>query len=217
MLCRSKKSDFSHEPLQLLTTLAIFASGRGSNARAIVERLDGEPDLEVGLILSNKADAAVLDFARERGIPAHATDRAEFRSAQSVLPVLRKHGIDWIALAGFLWLVPEVLIEAFPGRILNIHPALLPKYGGKGMYGLRVHEAVCAAGEPESGITIHRVDPEYDHGKPVFQARVRLDPADDAAAIAAKVLRLEHRHYPEVLVALMRGKPVPETPPADPA
>jgi phosphoribosylglycinamide formyltransferase-1 len=154
-----------------MTTLAIFASGRGSNARALVHRLEGEDDVQVGLILSNKPDAAVLDFARERGIPTHVTDRTEFRSPASVLPLLRDHGIDWISLAGFLWLVPEVLIDAYPGRILNIHPALLPKYGGKGMYGMRVHEAVKAAGEPESGITIHRVDPEYDRGAPVFTPR----------------------------------------------
>lgn len=195
-----------------MTTLAIFASGRGSNARALVERLEGEDDLRVGLILSNKADAAVLDFARERGIPTHRCTRSEFRSPDSVLPVLKAHGADWIALAGFLWLVPEVLIEAFPGRIVNIHPALLPKYGGRGMYGMRVHQAVKEAREKESGITIHRVDPEYDHGAPLFQARVALEPEDAPETIADKVLELEHRFFPEVMVRLMRQRKVPATP-----
>jgi phosphoribosylglycinamide formyltransferase-1 len=188
--------------------VALFASGRGSNVRAIVERFAREGDVAVALVLANKADAPVLDFARERGIPVHVTDRDEFRSAESVFPVLREHGVDWIALAGFLWLVPEGLIKAFPGRIVNIHPALLPKYGGKGMYGMRVHEAVRAAGDPVSGITIHFVDPEYDHGEPIFRAEVALEPGDSAQAIAAKVLRLEHAHYPEVLLLLMRGLPV---------
>lgn len=187
-----------------MPTLAIFASGRGSNAGAIIECFAHEDDLSIGLILTNSPKAGVLKLAEAHNIPTHVTNRSEFYSTESVLNALHNHQIDFIALAGFLWLVPEVLLHAFPARIVNIHPALLPKYGGKGMFGQKVHEAVKAAGDRESGITIHYVDEQYDNGEPIFQARVTLQPDDSAEAIARKVLALEHHHYPELLTQLMR-------------
>lgn len=198
-------------------SLAIFASGRGSNARAILDRFAGQPDLQVALVLTNKPGAGVLDIAREHGVPTHVTNREEFRSPRSVLPVLERHRIGFVALAGFLWLLPEVLVRAYPGAIVNIHPALLPKYGGKGMYGMHVHRAVHEAGDPASGITIHWVDELYDHGEPVFQARVELHPGDTPEDIAKRVLKLEHAHYPRVLADLLRARaaspPMSENPP----
>lgn len=188
-----------------MPTLAIFASGRGSNARAIINRLASEPDLTIGLILSNSSKAGVLKLAEEHNIPTHITSRSEFYAEGIVLEVLKTHQIDWIALAGFLWLVPEVILKSYPGRVVNIHPALLPKYGGKGMYGHKVHEAVYAAGENESGITIHYADEQYDNGEPIFQAQVELEPTDDAEAIERKVLALEHYYYPELILQLMRN------------
>ncbi len=186
-----------------LPNLAIFASGRGSNAEAIIRRFSKESDHRVALVLSNNPQAGVLDIARENQIPNHVTSRTAFYSQDSVLPVLREHQIDWIALAGFLWLVPQVLIQAYPARIVNIHPALLPKYGGKGMYGERVHQAVAEQGDAESGISIHYVDELYDHGQLILQVRVALAAVDDAETIRNKVLELEHKHYPEVLVQLL--------------
>jgi phosphoribosylglycinamide formyltransferase-1 len=154
--------------------------------------------------VTNSPKAGVLDLAKTHGIPTHVTNRQEFYSEHSIKPQLQQHQVDFIALAGFLWLLPEVLLHAYPAKIVNIHPALLPKYGGKGMYGHHVHQAVKAAGERESGITIHYVDEQYDNGAPIFQARVALEADDDAETIGRKVLALEHRHYPEQLVQLLR-------------
>ena len=190
--------------------LAIFASGRGSNARTIVEHFQDHAEVEVALILSNREDALVLEMATKHGIPTHVTNRAEFRSEESVVPLLQEHQIDWIALAGFLWLIPSALIKAYPKHIVNIHPALLPKYGGKGMYGMNVHRAVKEASENESGITIHLIDEEYDKGEMAFQARVQLAESDSPEDIAAKVLKLEHRFFPMVMEALMTGSEMPD-------
>jgi len=189
-----------------MTTLAIFASGRGSNAAAIIERFTREEELCVGLIVTNSPKAGVLQLAEAHGIPAHVTNRREFYSAQSLLPMLHEHKTDFIALAGFLWLVPEVLLIAFPAKIINIHPALLPMYGGKGMYGQKVHEMVKAAGDRESGITIHYVDEQYDNGEPIFQMSVKLTTTDTSETIASKVLQLEHHYYPEILVQILTNK-----------
>lgn len=190
--------------------LAIFASGRGSNARTIVEHFQDHTEVEVALILSNREDALVLEMAAEHGIPTHVTNRAEFRAEESVVPHLQVLQIDWIALAGFLWLIPSALIQAYPKRIVNIHPALLPKYGGKGMYGMNVHRAVKESAENESGITIHLIDEEYDKGEMAFQARVQLDESCSPEKIAAKVLKLEHRFFPVVIEALMTGLEMPD-------
>lgn len=195
------------------TRLAIFASGRGTNAEAILRRFQVEEGLEVALVLSNRTGAGVLSLAARHGVPSAVCNRAEFYHPDHVPALLQEHQIDWIALAGFLWLIPPQLIRAFPGRIVNIHPALLPKHGGKGLYGMHVHQEVFNAGDKESGITIHRVDEQYDHGDTLFQASVQLLDGDLPETIASKVLELEHLYYPEVLVALMRGQTLPTPPP----
>ncbi len=184
--------------------IAIFASGTGSNARSIIDYFKADPDVRVALVLSNKKDAGVLDIARQHNIPALVINRASFYETEELLDVLAENKIDFIVLAGFLWLAPAYLVRAFPRAIVNIHPALLPKYGGKGMYGMHVHEAVKAAGEQESGMTVHYVNEQYDEGDIVFQARCALSPSDTPADIARKVLALEHRYYPECIARILK-------------
>ena len=177
------------------TRIAIFASGTGSNAASIIEYFKGHQTIKVALVISNREDAGVLDIAQQAGIPSRIVKKAAFADEDLVLATLDEFGIDFIALAGFLLLVPKYLIRRYPYRIVNIHPALLPKYGGKGMYGMHVHEAVKAAGEVESGMTIHFVNEQYDQGAIVLQRRTPIDPDDTAADIARKVLKLEHAFY----------------------
>jgi phosphoribosylglycinamide formyltransferase-1 len=179
--------------------LAIFASGGGSNARRIMEYFKDSDRIKVALVVSNKSDAGVLNIAAEHDIPALVIHRKMFFESEEILPLLEKYRIGFIALAGFFWLVPAYLVRAFPRKIVNIHPALLPKFGGKGMYGHHVHEAVKQAGEKESGPTIHFVNEHYDEGDIIFQARCPLTADDSPEDIARKVLQLEHRHYPEVI------------------
>lgn len=179
--------------------IAIFASGSGTNAERIVTYFREHPSIEVALILSNKADAYVLERARNLGIPVAVFDRQQFRDSDIVLNILKNNRIDFIVLAGFLWLVPNHLLDTFHGRILNIHPALLPKYGGKGMYGMNVHEAVIASGDTESGITIHQVNERYDRGDIVFQARCPVLPGDTPETLANRVHLLEYEYYPIVI------------------
>ncbi|MFT5997656.1 MAG: phosphoribosylglycinamide formyltransferase-1 [Neolewinella sp.] len=181
--------------------LALFVSGTGSNARAIIDRFQAHPEdgVEVVLLVSNKANAGALLMAAERSTPTLVLKRDSFNNSEALLDDLRHFNVDFIALAGFLWLIPAYLVKAFPNRMLNIHPALLPDYGGKGMYGANVHRAVKANGETESGITIHYVNEEYDEGNTVFQAAVRLDPEDTPEKIASRVLRLEHGNYWRVI------------------
>lgn len=188
--------------------LALFVSGTGSNARTIIDRFQAHPEdgVEIALLVSSRANAKALLMAAERGVPTLVLDRREFRETDNLLHDLERFGVDFIALAGFLWLVPAYLVAAFPGRILNIHPALLPDYGGKGMYGANVHRAVKANGETESGITIHYVNERYDEGGVVFQAAVRLDPDDSPEKIAERVLRLEHANYWRVIRELAQGR-----------
>ncbi len=183
--------------------IAIFASGTGSNARKIIEYFKNKPDITVNLVLSNKANAPVLDMAQGHGIDTLTLTRKAFYETEQLLAQLHQYEIDFIVLAGFLWLVPPYLVQAYPRRIVNIHPALLPKYGGKGMYGHRVHEAVKKAGERESGMTIHYVNENYDEGSIIFQSSCRLQPEDDPDAIAARVLRLEHEHFAPVIEQLI--------------
>ncbi len=183
--------------------IAILASGTGSNARRLVEHFKTHSNIEVGLILSNKADAPVLNMAKEHNIPQQVFDKKTFRSPESILPVLRQAEIDFIVLAGFLWLIPQSIIDAFPRRIINLHPALLPKYGGKGMYGMYVHEAVRAANETETGITIHYVNEAYDEGDIVFQASCIVKPEDTPQQIAQKIHQLEHANLPVVTEKLV--------------
>ena len=170
--------------------LAILASGTGSNARVMIDRFRQHPEdkVEVVLLVSNKTTAGALTMAAERGLPTLVVQRADWKDGEELLRALAAYQVDLIVLAGFLWLIPPYLVQAYPDKIVNIHPALLPKYGGKGMYGRHVHEAVKAAGETESGITIHYVNENYDEGNIIFQATVPLDPGDTAEEIAARVL-----------------------------
>ncbi len=187
------------------SNLAIFASGSGTNAENIARYFGPDRFIHVVLILSNKPDAYVLTRAESLGIPTVVFNRNDFCESGMVRHALHDHHIDWIVLAGFLWLVPEYLIADYPGRIVNIHPALLPGYGGKGMYGSRVHEAVITNREKESGITIHYVNHEYDSGNIIFQARCPVESCDTPETLARKVHRLEYLHYPKVLEELIRN------------
>jgi len=186
--------------------LALFVSGTGSNARTIIDRFQAHPEdgVEVVLLVSNKPTAKALLMAAERDVPTLVLNRKDFYETESLLDHLAAFDVDFIALAGFLWLVPPYLVRAYPNRMLNVHPALLPDYGGKGMYGINVHRAVKANGESESGITIHYVNEQYDEGDYVFQAAVRLDAEDSPEKIAERVLRLEHANYWRVLRRLAR-------------
>jgi phosphoribosylglycinamide formyltransferase-1 len=187
-----------------LPNIAIFASGTGSNARKIVEYFAANAHIQVRLIVSNRAEAPVLEMAAENGIPTQVLTRKSFYESEAILSTLDAHQIDLIVLAGFLWLVPPYLVEAYDRRIINIHPALLPRYGGKGMYGMHVHRAVKAAGETESGMTIHYVNAHYDEGDIIFQARCPLHSDDSPEEIAAKVLALEHRYFAPTIEQLLQ-------------
>jgi phosphoribosylglycinamide formyltransferase-1 len=179
--------------------LAIFASGSGTNAENIIKYFQNKPQIKVSCICTNRADAFVNERARQHDIPVLAFSREEFYNTQNVLIFLNNNHIDFVILAGFLWLVPDYLINSFPNRIINIHPALLPNYGGKGMYGNRVHQAVIDHREPVSGITIHLVNHEYDKGDIIFQATCSVDPSDNPESLAAKVHQLEYEHFPKVI------------------
>jgi len=184
--------------------IAIFASGSGSNARKIMEHFADRNDVSVHLVVSNRADAGVLKITKSFGVDSIVIQRKTFYETEDVLSVLNKYEINLVVLAGFLWLLPQYLVETYIGKIINIHPALLPKYGGKGMHGIHVHEAVKNAHEIESGITIHYVNDHYDEGQIIFQARCQLSPSDSPEEIARKVLQLEHKHYPEVIDQLLQ-------------
>src|SRR5258708_1541528 len=179
--------------------LAIFASGSGSNAEAIMNYFQNHPQIEVAALVSNNTDAAALERARRFNLPSRVFDKNQFLECEEVIEWLNENKISHIVLAGFLLLIPGKLISAFPNRIINIHPALLPKFGGKGMYGMKVHEAVITAKEKETGITVHLVNALYDEGKILAQFRCSVLPTDDASSVAEKVLLLEHRHYPKVI------------------
>ena len=183
--------------------IAIFASGSGTNAENIIRHFQGNKDVNVALVVSNKPDAYVLVRAANLNVPSLTLTREEFARGEELARLMKERGIDFIVLAGFLLRVPEALIEAYPGRIVNIHPALLPKYGGQGMYGDRVHRAVVEAGERESGITIHLIDEQYDRGTTVFQAKCPVLPGDTPDDVARKVHALEYAHYPEVIGQLL--------------
>lgn len=186
-----------------LKHIAIFASGTGSNARKMMEYFANHPHIRVSLVVSNKAEAPVLATAATWGIPTLVIDRNSFYHTQEILGQLRGYDISFVVLAGFLWLIPAYLVNAFPRKIVNIHPALLPKYGGKGMYGAFVHEAVKAAGERQSGITIHYVNERYDEGDIIFQTTCDLSPEDSPKDIAHKVQLLEHAHFASVVESIV--------------
>ena len=179
--------------------LAILGSGNGTNAQQISEYFAGRTDVEVACIIYNVRGAYIAERARNLGIESRYFGRADFYDNGAVLDYLREKHADWVILAGFLWLVPQSILDAFPARVINIHPALLPKYGGKGMYGHHVHEAVVAAGEHQTGITIHIVDQHYDRGTTLFQAKCDVTPDDTADTVAAKIHLLEKEHFPRVI------------------
>ncbi len=185
--------------------LIVFASGSGTNMERIAEWCAADGRVRIELVVCNKAGAGVIDRARKAGIPVEMIDKKSFYQSDIFLKKLLKLNPDLIVLAGFLWLIPPALIEAFASRIINIHPALLPSYGGKGMYGMRVHEAVVAAGEKISGITIHLVNQNYDEGDILFQATVVLEPDETPGSLVQKIHSLEYRHYPEVIEHLLFG------------
>ncbi|SFL41847.1 formyltetrahydrofolate-dependent phosphoribosylglycinamide formyltransferase [Porphyromonadaceae bacterium KH3CP3RA] len=190
---------------RFMTRIALFASGSGSNAENIVRYFSEKEDISIPLIISNKRDAYVHERAGRLGIPSFTFSKAEFDEGLAIIDLLRTSGIDYIVLAGFLLKVSQPLLDAYPGRIINIHPALLPKFGGKGMYGDRVHQAVVEAGETESGITIHYIDENYDEGDIIFQATCEVLPGDTPEEVARKVHALEYDHFPKVIEAVAKG------------
>lgn len=188
-----------------MINIAILASGSGSNAQRIIEYFQSSKEIRVTMLLSNKKDAYALERAKKLGVSTMVFDRKSFVESDEVVNKLKEQNISWVILAGFLWLIPERLIKAYPNRIINIHPALLPLYGGKGMYGMHVHKAVVEAGDKESGITIHYVNENYDEGKVIFQAKCIVEPGDTPEVVAQKVQKLEHEHFPCVIEDLIRS------------
>ena len=179
--------------------IAIFASGSGSNAENIINYFQNDAENVVKIVFCNKPNAYVLERAKRLNVPTFVFGREDFYHSDMVLNELKRLDIDMIVLAGFLWKVPDAIIEAYRERVVNIHPALLPSYGGKGMYGMKVHESVIAAGEKESGITIHYVNDHYDEGATIFQARCEITPEDTPDTLAEKVHALEYEHFPRVI------------------
>ena len=184
--------------------IAIFVSGSGTNCENIIRYFSDSENVECALVVSNRADAFALVRAQRLGVPSVVLPKAQLNDPAVSLPLLREHRIDFIVLAGFLPLVPDFIIDAFPRRIVNIHPALLPRHGGKGMWGHHVHEAVKAAGDTETGITVHYVTPVCDGGEIIAQFRCPVSPTDTPDDIAAHVHELEMAHFPPVLEKLFQ-------------
>lgn len=183
--------------------IAIFASGAGSNAEVIIRHFEFHHDAQVILLVTNNPSAGALNIAREHGVKTLIVSREDFFSAESIVDELKADGIDLIVLAGFLWLIPPAIIHAFPNKIVNIHPALLPKFGGKGMYGKHVHQAVIDAGEEKSGITIHYVNEQFDEGKHVAQFSCPVMPGDTPDSLAQRIHELEHAHYAQAIESIL--------------
>jgi phosphoribosylglycinamide formyltransferase 1 len=185
-----------------MNKIAIFASGSGSNAENIINFFKENKKIEISLVFSNNKNAGVIQRAVNLDVKCLFFSRTDFYESKKVLQALKNNNIDFIVLAGFLWLIPEYLIDTYPNKIINIHPALLPKYGGKGMYGMNVHKAVVKNKDSESGITIHYVNKEYDKGNTLFQAKCSILPSDTPEDIAKKVHELEYEHFPKVIEKL---------------
>ncbi|MEJ2152236.1 MAG: phosphoribosylglycinamide formyltransferase [Gemmatimonadota bacterium] len=183
--------------------VAVFASGGGTNLEALLEALDPQPAAEIALVVSDRDRVFALERAARHGV---ATAIVTHDDGESIVELLETHAIDWVVLAGYLRIVPPAVVQRYRGRMLNIHPALLPKFGGPGMYGERVHAAVLEAGESESGATVHLVDELYDHGPIVAQRKVRVHPDDSPERLAARVLEVEHELLPEVVIAAAEGR-----------
>jgi phosphoribosylglycinamide formyltransferase-1 len=186
--------------------LAIFASGTGSNAKRLIDYFSGNKNISVALVISNRKEAGALEIARKAGIPAVSFLKEEFYNSSTVIEKLISEKIDFIVLAGFLIKVPDNILKVYENRIVNIHPALLPDFGGRGMYGLNVHKAVTESGKKESGITIHLVNEHYDEGKVLFQAKCPVMENDSAEVLAARVQELEHKWFPEVVKQFVENK-----------
>jgi phosphoribosylglycinamide formyltransferase-1 len=187
-----------------LKNLVIFASGAGSNAQQIINYFKNSLVGKVALVVCNKPGAGVLSIAEKENIPVLLIEKERFFKGDGYLPGFQKLNTDLIILAGFLWKIPQILVDAYPRRIINIHPALLPKYGGRGMYGQYVHEAIINAGEMESGITIHYVDEHYDNGDIIFQTACPVLEADSPVTLAQRIHKLEHLHYPLVIEEVLQ-------------
>ena len=184
--------------------IAIFVSGSGTNCENLIKYFADSESVNCALVVSNKADAFALVRAQQLGVPTAVTPKADLHNPDVMLPLLQKYSIGFIVLAGWLPLIPDFLIEAFPHRIINIHPALLPKYGGKGMWGHHVHEAVKAAGETETGMTVHWVTPVCDSGEIIAQYKVALSPDDSVVIIAEKEHQLEMKYFPKVVEDILK-------------
>jgi phosphoribosylglycinamide formyltransferase-1 len=184
--------------------IAVFASGTGTNAELLIEHFELHKDAQVTLLVCNRADAGALKIAQEHGVETMLVSREEFFSEHSITEKLKERGIDFIVLAGFLWLIPPAIISVYKNHIINIHPALLPKFGGKGMYGKKVHEAVVSSGEKESGITIHFVNEKFDEGNHIAQFICPVFADDTAETLAARVQELEHKHFAEVVEKMLK-------------
>ena len=194
----------SGTPNTKLKHLAIFASGAGSNAQQIINYFRDSILAKIVLIVCNKPGAGVISIAEQANLPVLQIEKERFFNGDAYLPEFQKTSTDLIVLAGFLWKIPQILIDEYPRRIINIHPALLPKYGGKGMYGQYVHEAIINAGEVESGITIHYVDEHYDNGDIIFQTACPILEKDTAEILANRIHKLEHLHYPIVIAEILK-------------
>ena len=187
----------------LTKRIAIFASGSGTNTENIIRYFNKDGRVKVEIILTNNKNAFVIDRAKQLGVPCRVFSRDEFNKTNTITELLTNLKIDLIVLAGFLWLIPDTLIKAFTGRIINIHPALLPKYGGKGMYGHIVHESVINSGDKESGITIHYVNEKYDEGEIILQAKIEIPDGTTADGLAERIHELEYYHYPRVIEKIL--------------
>lgn len=182
-----------------MKNIVIFASGSGSNAQNICEQFAGRTDIKVAALFCNKPDAKVIERMQPFGVPVHVFNRTQFTDETYFTSLLSQYNPDLIVLAGFLWLMPSYLVKAYPNKIINIHPALLPKFGGKGMYGHHVHEAVKAAGEKEHGITIHFVNEKYDEGQPIFQAKFDVADGFTVEDLQLNIAALEMQYFPEAI------------------
>ena len=188
-----------------MKNIAIFASGSGTNAQKIMEHFQNRNDIKVRLVLVNNPEAGVIQRAEKFNVPVVKFNRQQFSQSNDVVDILANYQIDLVVLAGFLWLVPSQMVIAFPNKIVNIHPALLPNYGGKGMYGDNVHKAVISAKEKESGITIHYVNEQYDEGAIIAQHKCAISENDTPDSLASKIHKLEHQYFPETIEAVLKA------------
>ena len=187
-----------------MKNIAIFASGNGTNAERIIKYFENSTIARVAIVVTNNPKAGVINRANALNVDVQVINRNVFYDSQSIINTLAKYKVDLIVLAGFLWLVPKYLIDKYENRIINIHPALLPKYGGKGMYGMKVHEAVIANKEEKSGITIHKVNDKYDDGQIIFQEKVKIEINETPETLAGKIHILEYKHFPKVIEDLLK-------------